>query len=278
MQDTTFETLADLALKQSGQAFHPNKRYLMEARLATISRRESFATLDDLAHCLKSRPNPRFEREVAAALTGKLTRFFGDREMLDRIVTHVLPERLKLSKTGRLRVWCAGVSTGQEVYSLIMRLGEQVGSPISKAELEIIGTDISADCINTAAAGTYGHFDVQKGLSVHRLLLGLDRQESGDWQVKDKLREQATFKVHNLLEPADTLGLFDVIICRNVLSAMAEPMQKQVAESLARQLLPDGILFTAPGETLNLEDHLIASRDFRGALQRPGDKDKVAAA
>ncbi|MDJ0920191.1 MAG: protein-glutamate O-methyltransferase CheR [Henriciella sp.] len=278
MQDTTFETLADLALKQSGQAFHPNKRYLMEARLATISRRESFATLDDLAHCLKSRPNPRFEAEVAAALTGKLTRFFGDRDLFDRIVTHVLPERLKLSKTGRLRIWCAGVSTGQEVYSLIMRLGEEVGSAITKADLEIIGTDISADCIETATVGSYGHFDVQKGLSVHRLMLGLDRNDTGDWQVKEALRQQATFKVHNLLEPADALGLFDVIICRNVLSAMAEPMQKQAADNLARQLLPGGLIFTAPGEKLSLGDGLVASRTYRGALERVSDKNKVAAA
>lgn len=278
MQDTTFETLADLALKKSGQAFHPNKRYLMEARLAAISRRESFATLDDLAHCLKSRPNPRFEQEIAAALTGKLTRFFGDRDTLDRIVTHVLPERLKLSKTGRLRVWCAGVSSGQEAYSLLMRLGEEVGSPISKADLEIIGTDISADSIDTATQGVYGHFEVQKGLSVHRLMLGLDRHDTGDWQIKESLRQKVSFKVHNVLEPAGSLGHFDIIICRNVLSAMAEPMQQQAAANLAGQLLPGGVIYTAPDETLSLGDALRPSRDFRGALQRPTDTDKVAAA
>ena len=83
MQETTFNELADLALRQSGQTIPASKAYLMEARLSTIARRENFATLDDLVHCLKARPNPRFEQEVAAALTGKATRFFGDRDLLD---------------------------------------------------------------------------------------------------------------------------------------------------------------------------------------------------
>ncbi len=52
MLDTTFNELADLALRHSGQDFKVSRSYLMEARLSAISRRESFATLDDLSHCL----------------------------------------------------------------------------------------------------------------------------------------------------------------------------------------------------------------------------------
>ena len=76
MRESTFNELADLALRNSGQHFAPAKSYLMDARLSNISRRESFATLDDLVQCLKARPNQRFEQEVAAALTNKKTSFF----------------------------------------------------------------------------------------------------------------------------------------------------------------------------------------------------------
>lgn len=279
MQETTFNEIADLALRHSGQAFKASKSYLMEARLSAISRRESFATLDDLAHCLKARPNPRFEQEIAAALTGKLTRFFGEREQTELIITHALPERLKASKNGRLRVWCAGVSTGQEAYSLAIRLAELTKEPIGSAEIEIIATDLSTNCLETAKGATYGHFDVQKGLSIHRLMDNFKRHDTGDWKLNDTLRKAVTFQRHNLMENAGSLGHFDVIICRNTLSGMAPAMQSKAATNLAAQLLPGGLIFSASTENLSgLIEGLNPSRQVRGAFTRNANDGSVAAA
>ncbi|MEM6535222.1 MAG: protein-glutamate O-methyltransferase CheR [Pseudomonadota bacterium] len=278
MQDTTFNEIADLALRLTGQVIQPSKSYLVKSRLAAICRRESFSSLDDLAHCIKSRPNPRFEKEVAAALTSKQTSFFGDRDLLERIVTHALPHRLKASKTGRLRVWCAGVATGQEAYSLALRLSEEAVPALKGAEIEIVGTDISPDCIQVAEAGTYGHFDVQKGLSIHRLMLNFSRQDTGDWRISQKLRDTVSFRLHNLLEDASSLGQFDVILCRNVLSQIAPSLHARVAQNLANQLLPGALLMAGRGESLTglLED-LEPSRDVRGAYIRKSKSGAVAA-
>ena len=279
MQEETFHHIADLALRQTGQAFSVSKSYLMEARLGAISRRESFATLDDLVHCLKSRPNPRFEAEIAAALTGKRTRFFGDRDLIERIVTHALPERLKASKTGRLRIWCAGVSTGQEAYSLAMRLFELTDSPLKRAEIELIATDVSHECLETAATGLYGHFDVQKGLSIGRLMSHFQRLDSGEWQISSTLRDHVKFRRHNLMDSAGSLGKFDIVLCRNVLSGMAPPMRVRAATTLAEQLLPGGMLFAAPAESLTgLVEGLNPSRDVRGAYVRNNNNGAIAAA
>lgn len=279
MQETTFNELADLALRQSGQNIPASKAYLMEARLSTIARRENFATLDDLVHCLKARPNPRFEQEVAAALTGKTTRFFNDRDLLDKLVRQALPARLEQSKTGRLRVWCAGVSTGQEAWSLVMLLREDLGSPLANAEIEIVGTDISTDCIETAKQGTYGHFDVQKGLSIHRLLTNFDRHDNGDWSVNADLQRAVSYRRHNLLESARDLGQFDIVICCNVLSTLAEPAKRQVIETLSAQLLPEAFLFGSSGENLGaISDAIKPSRALRGAYERDLAPSKTAAA
>lgn len=279
MQDTTFNEIADLALRHTGQAFKASKSYLMEARLSTISRRESFATLDDLAHCLKARPNPRFEKEVAAALTGKLTRFFSNRDLLDRIVSHALPERLKNSTTGRLRIWCAGVATGQEAYSLAILLSELEDSPLSSAEIEIIGTDIAATCLETATHGVYNQFEVQKGLSIHRLLAHFKRRDTGEWQINQALKDRVSFRCHNLIEDASNLGHFDIILCRNVLSGMAEPMRAKATAHMSAQLLPGGMIFTAPTESLSgLVEGLNPSRDVRGGYLHSRNDGAVAAA
>jgi len=269
MQDSTFNELADLALRISGQHFAPSKAYLMEARLSSISRRESFATLDDLVHCLKARPNQRFELEVAAALTGKRTQFFREKDVIEQIVSHALPQRLTLSKSGRLRIWCAGISTGQEAWSLAMRLKEQVGSPLSRAEIEIVGSDISGDCIDIAERGTYGHFDVQKGLSIHRLMTNFSRHNTGDWSINDDLRTSVSFRRHNLLHPAQDLGAFDVILCSHVLSGLAKTAQREAIKTMTAQLLPRAYLFLSRSETAEGVSNMIKpSREMRGAFEK----------
>lgn len=279
MQESTFNELADLALRLTGQHFAPSKSYLMEARLSNISRRESFATLDDLVHCLKARPNPRFDQEVAAALTNKRTQFFRERDQLEQIVSHALPQRLKLSKNGRLRIWCAGVSTGQDAWSLAMRLCEEVGSPLASADIEIVGTDVSTDCIETAGRGTYGHFEVQKGLSIHRLMTNFARENSGDWTVGEKLRGSVQFRRHNLLHPAQDLGAFDLISCTHVMSDLALSAQREVLTNLSRQLLPGGFMFSAPSERIEgIVDTLKPSREMRGAFERDTTQQGIVAA
>jgi len=267
MQESTFNELADLALRLSGQHFAPSKAYLMEARLSSISRRESFATLDDLVHCLKARPNQRFEQEVAAALTSKQTSFFKHRDLLDQIVNHALPSRLKLSKNGRLRIWCAGVSSGQEAWSLAMLINEQVGSALTNAEISIVGSDLSTDAIERAERGVYGHYDVQKGLSIHRLMTNFTRQNTGEWEINEGLRHSVSFRRHNLLHPAQDLGAFDIILCSNVLNGLSLQAKKDVLATMTTQLLPDAFLFLGPDETAEgITDTVKPSREMRGAF------------
>ncbi|MEM8617289.1 MAG: protein-glutamate O-methyltransferase CheR [Pseudomonadota bacterium] len=266
MQDATFNEIANLALQETGQTFRASKAYLMEARLAPISRREGFATLDDLAQCLRARPNPRFRKEIAAALTAKRTQFFAERAVLDQIVNHALPARLKHSKTGRLRVLCAGVSTGQEAWSLAILLSELIDAPVSKADIEIVGTDVSTPALQQAEAASYGHFDVQKGLSIHRLMTHFSRHDSGDWSLKAPLREHVKFRRHNLLSGTGELGQFDVILCRDVLRDMAPPSRQKATQHLSEALLPGGYLFTGAAESLiAVVEGLNPASDMRGA-------------
>ncbi|MEM7327152.1 MAG: protein-glutamate O-methyltransferase CheR [Pseudomonadota bacterium] len=269
MQESTFNELADLALRTTGQHIPASKSYLMEARLSNISRRESFATLDDLVHCLKARPNQRFEHEIAAALTSKRTHFFREKDLFEQIIGQALMQRLKQSTTGRLRVWCAGVSTGQEAWSLAMRLREEVGSPLASADIEIVGTDVSTVCIERATQGTYGHFEVQKGLSIHRLMTNFTRENSGDWTIGKDLRDGVTFRRHNLLHPAQDLGAFDLILCANVISDVAKAAQVDILTNLSRQLLPGGFLFASATEQIEgISPTIKPSRDMRGAFER----------
>lgn len=266
MQDAVFNELADLALKGSGQTIPRSKSYLIEARLAPIARREGFGSLDDLVHCLKSRANPIFAAECAAALVSKDTWFFRERDMLQRLVDDILPASLKATNTGRLKVWIAGGSTGQEAYSLAMLLEDELPPSLRGAKIEILSTDLCKDAIERARAGRYGHYEVQKGLSIHRLMKHFTRNDSGQWEISEALRSRVSFRQHNLLESAAGLGKFDVILCRNVLSGMERTARTRVVESLAAQLMPGGLILLGQGESLiGLTSQLEPAREFRGA-------------
>ena len=76
---------------------------------------------------------------------------------------------------------------------------------------------------------------------------------------------KVSFRQHNLLESAGGLGKFDVILCRNVLSGMDRSARSRVADSLAAQLMPGGLVILGQGESLiGLTNQLEPSRDFRG--------------
>jgi chemotaxis protein methyltransferase CheR len=277
MQEATFNALADLALSTTGQYISPAKSYLVETRLAAILRREGFASCDDLIACLKARPNPVFEAEIAAALQTRETRFFRDGDDLARLVSDVIPNKLKRSKAGRLKILCAGVSTGQEAYSLAILLSEHAQA-LRGARIDISATDICKQSLTIARAGTYGHFEIQNGLSVHRLLSHFSQLETGQWQASDELRRGIGFRHHNLLDEDAPLGQFDVILCRNVLSGMSKSMRQKAAELLTQKLAHEGVLLLGRDETLTgVTNMLEPSHRYRGAwIFVPESQRKVA--
>ncbi|MEM6412731.1 MAG: CheR family methyltransferase [Pseudomonadota bacterium] len=270
MTTAGFDELADLALRASGYAFRSTHAYLMESRLAHIMRRESFSTLEELANCLRARPNPVFEQEIVAALTSKKTRFFSDRQTLLRIVTDVLPKLGGLRDDGEsLRLLCAGGATGQEAYSLAILLEEQGAEFLNGRSVEIISVDICKTSTERARSGLFNHFEIQTGLSIHRMLAHFEKSDNF-WRASDILRQRISFRTHNLVQELSGLGAFDVILLRNVLPPMATPLAGDLVSRLSRQLRPNGLIYLADKETLpGLIEGVEASYDARGAYHRP---------
>ncbi len=267
MDTTAFRELAELAERETGVVFPPAKAYLLEARLQPIARREGFSSLDELTACLGARPNPAFEREIAAALTAKTTSFFRDREALGQIVRHVLPARAGQSADGKVRVWCAGGGGGQEAYSLAMLLDEE-NADFAKTAVEILSTDLCAGTTERARAGVYSQFEVQRGLSIHRLLRYFTRLDDGSWRIAEALRASVGFRRQNLLETPDGLGPFDVVLCRNVLTDMSDGARQTVGRNIAAQLKPGGVVFFGEGEPIDFDERdLKLSRAVRGAYE-----------
>lgn len=278
MQDAVFSVLADLALKMTGQVIAPSRAYLMEARLAPIARREGFASLEDLVYCLESRNNPAFRAQVASALLTHESWFFREPAAYEMVMDTFLPDRLAADPSGRFRVWCAGGSTGQEAYSLAMLLEDEPTAQTRSAGIEILSTDFCRQSTEQARTGLYNHYEVQRGLPVRRLVRHFSRTGSGDWQVNEALRGRVSFRQHNLLETAAGLGRFELIFCRHVLSGMGRPARIRLAEVLAAQLAPGGVIMLGDGETFQgLTDLLEPARSIRQGWVAAGTANRAAA-
>ncbi|MEO0721662.1 MAG: CheR family methyltransferase [Pseudomonadota bacterium] len=278
MNADTFNDFADLALRKTGQFIPSHKSYLIEARLGPIARREGFGSMDELAHCVRARPNPALEAEIAAALLSKQTRFFREKERLTRIVSDILPSRLKASSNGRARVLCAGGGPGQEVYSLAMLIANEAPAALNGARIDLLSIDVCKQATERGRQGDFGHFEVQRGLSIHQLLRHFERQETGDWRISAELRAKVSFRQNNILEDIAGLGMFDVILCSDVLTGMAREVRGPAVDALAAQLAPGGVLLLSGGEVLpDTSVKLEASNVFRGTCVEAGTAERAAA-
>jgi len=162
------------------------------------------------------------------------------------ILSKILPELLHTH--GRVRIWSAGCSTGEEVYTLRI-IADQAARTVGARETEIIGTDISTTVIAQAREGIYGERAVR--LIQPEVLKSYFVSVGDKFQVCDEARARVQFKAHNLFtDPPPWVGV-NIIFCRNVMIYFDKLTQtKLVDEIFAPALHPDGYLFIGHSESL----------------------------
>ena len=243
-----FDFIAKLVYDRSGLVLTPDKSYLLESRLVPVARKHGLKGLDDLARGLRAR-SAQLVADSVEAMTTNESLFFRDVKPFEQFRKVVLPRLLETRSAKRsLRIWSAACSSGQEAYSLAMLLCEE-GTKLDGWNIEIVGTDLSAQMVERARAGTYSQFEVQRGLPV-QMLVKYFRQEGERWQIDGRLRAMVKYREFNLLSDLSPLGTFDVIFCRNVLIYFDQATKARVLEQAARRLPPDGVLFLGGAETV----------------------------
>ena len=242
-----FTLLQRFVRDHAGLALEEEKRYLIESRLQPVMRDEKIQSLDVLAQKLLSDPRSDLATLVIEALTINETSFFRDRALFTAFAERLLPALIAEKKDQRrLRVWCAGCSTGQEPYSLAMLIDEQARD-LSGWQVEIVATDLSASVVENARRGIYSQFEVQRGLPV-KMLLRYFTQQGDSWRISDYLRAKISFRAQNLMNVPRDAGKFDIIFCRNVLIYFDVATKRQVLGRLAGALAPAGYLVLGAAE------------------------------
>ncbi len=263
----SYRILSDLLEKHTGQTLLANRHWRIDMALKPLMRQNSIPDLETLISLIEIDADPRLTMACVEAMVNNETCFFRDQAnfaLLTGPVFDMLREHRMASK--RLRIWSAACSTGQEPYSIAMSFSENADK-WRGWNIQIFASDVSGSALTQARAGRYSQFEIQRGLPVMQMLRYFD-QKGEEWIAKDSLRKMVTFTDHNMLNSARHLGMFDVILCRNMLMYLGEDKRGLVLEAIAPMLANDGILMLGAAETvIGQTQRFKASQEFRGFYQ-----------
>ena len=242
------DTLARLLEKHTGQQLSEARRWRVETSLRPLLRMHGLRALDDLIAVLGREPaGPLFDQTIDLMLNHESS-FFRDLAVFQAIETTILPALREQATDRRLRIWCAGCSTGKEAYSIAMTL-KHMGDIWDGWRVSILGTDVSPIAIEDARRGRYSQMEMQRGLPINDLLRWF-KPVGDNWQISDELRDMVTFQTDNLLEPRAVSGEFDLILCRNVLFYFQDEKRHDAFSRLVRHARKGTYLVLGAGETL----------------------------
>ena len=258
------QILTRLLEARTGQTLSESRAWRMETVLRPVLRTHDLRDVEELASRILSRRSPALEDAVIDALLNNESSFFRDLQIFDMIHRQVLPRIREERRDRTLRIWSAGCSTGQEAYSLAIRLRNEAAR-WDGWRIEILATDISKAAIARAQAGIFSQIDVQRGLAIGDLIKWFEPQGE-DWRVSDELRRMIDFRQDNLFEPRAPAGAYDLLLCRNVLLYFSPERRRAVLELLARHSHDRSVLLLGAGETvIGQGDMFTPHPDFRGA-------------
>ncbi len=182
-----------------------------------------------------------FQDPVKRVTTGA-SMMFRNARMLDLARDVVAPGALAMG--GRLHVWCAGCSTGMEVYSVAMVLldaAERLGGGL---EVMALGSDISRRALEVARAGVY---PVSERAVAGRAAL-LRRYAAYDGQRRvtmgPELRKVVVFKERRI-EDGSRRHEFEFVVCDHVLQYYSAGEQMRLLDSLTRAVRSGGWMFVS---------------------------------
>lgn len=193
------------------------------------------------------------------------TYFFRGAAILASIRDRVLPELLASVQDGRVVLWSAGCSTGEEAWTLAA-IADDLGA---LDRVEVIGTDLCPQHVQRARQGVYRSWSL-RGDAVERMGARIER-DGAEWRVADRLRPHVRFFTMNLLEPGPLRVRASLILCRNVLVYLSPRARDCVAERFAETLLPGGSLVTSPTDPPLGEGLLVRTPRRDGVWYRHAD-------
>ncbi len=181
-------------------------------------------------------------------VTVNITEMFRDPQFYNSIKQNIIPY---LKSYQRIKIWNAGCSTGEELYSFAALFADERLYQRSF----FYGTDINSEVLAYAKNGIYSLKQMRQ-YSENYIQTGaitsLEKYYTAKYDavaIKHSLKKNTLFSVHNLITDG-VFNEFQVISCRNVLIYFTKELQSKVIELFYNSLTNFGFLCLGSKESI----------------------------
>jgi len=251
--ESEFQAIRQLVYDNFGINLTEQKRSLVMGRLQKVLRERGFNTFQAYLEWLTSDQSGEGLEELANRISTNHTFFWRENSHFDYFAQTIVPEAAARHRkdSGNLRIWCAGCSSGEEPYTLIMLMKEALGDEYDRFKPLLLATDISATALRTAQRAVYGPDRIDRMPAALRNKYFERGPEPGSFQVVESVRNQVVFRRHNLMNPTFPFKKpFDAVFCRNVMIYFDKPTRDGLVSRFHRHTASDGFLLIGHSETL----------------------------
>jgi two-component system CheB/CheR fusion protein len=249
------DRLLSLLRTATGHDFSLYKKSTIGRRIERRMAQHDIADIELYARYMKEHPEET--QALFKELLINVTSFFRDPDAFDVLKQDILP----LLFAGKpedyvFRIWVAGCSTGEEVYSIAMVLREFMDDTHQELKIQLYGTDLDDDAIAVARAGLYPP-NVAADITPERLRRFFGKEEAG-FRVKKAIREMVVFAMQNAVKDPPFTRL-DMLSCRNLMIYLEPELQNRLISTFHYALKPGGVLFLSPSESTGNHPELFSA-------------------
>lgn len=239
------------AIKQKyGYDFKEYSRAHMKRRVKARLLKSGISNISELTHRVIYEET--FFKEVLPDFSINVTEMFRDPDFFKSVREVVFPV---LESYPMVKIWHAGCSSGEEVYSMAIMLKEYG----IYDRCQIYATDFNEKILKKAREGIYS-LELMKEYTKNYIAVGGKKSFSDYYIAKydsvifeSELKKNITFAEHNLVTDGE-FGEMNLIICRNVMIYFDKALQNKVNKLFSKSLLKGGYLCLGTKETLKYFD------------------------
>lgn len=253
ISDSEFAGLRNLIHQRFGINLTDQKRSLLVGRLQKLMRTLGFNSFSQYIDYLTQDKSEQGLSELVDLISTNHTYFNREKDHFDYFSETAFPtivENLKRQNRRDLRIWCAGSSTGEEPYTLMMLMMEHLGNDYKNWDAGLLATDISDRALSAARAGVYPRDRVEQ-LPANLRNKYFTPVDNGHLAVKEQVKKEITYRRFNLMNTQFPFKKpFQIIFCRNVMIYFDQPTRDALVARFHKSTEPGGYLFIGHSETL----------------------------
>ncbi|HEX7885802.1 MAG TPA: protein-glutamate O-methyltransferase [Phenylobacterium sp.] len=247
--EADFRKISAMVHGDAGIHLPDAKATLVYSRLAKRLRALGLTSFRDYCALVSANDGLDERQKMLAALTTNVTRFFREPHHFEHLKDKVLPPLLDaVRRGGKVRIWSAACSSGQEPFSIAMTILALMPDAADK-DVKILATDIDPNMVAEGRGGAYApHLleGIPDGYRKRWTSSGAD----GRVKMSDDLRALITFNELNLIGDWPMKGQFDAIFCRNVAIYFEDDTQARLWSRFAPANKAGGFLYIGHSERI----------------------------